>query len=143
DFPGAVPEIRVRDITRAAVYYEKCLGFYWDWGIEGIGQVSRGSCRLFLTDDAFRGDEGKWTPSVIWLNLNSKTEVNELHEAWSARGAQIVAKPESKPWNLHEFTAVDLDGNLFRVFYDFAWELPDRGGRKDDTAERENARAKS
>ena len=58
---------------------------------------------------------------VIWLNLNSKTEVDQLHEAWSGSGAQIVAKPESKPWNLHEFTARDPDGNLFRVFYDFAW----------------------
>jgi hypothetical protein len=24
-----------------------------------------------------------------------------------------------KPWGLHEFTAADPDGNLFRVFYDF------------------------
>ena len=25
-----------------------------------------------------------------------------------------------KPWGLHEFTVADPDGNLFRVFYDFA-----------------------
>jgi uncharacterized glyoxalase superfamily protein PhnB len=142
-FPSAVPEICVNNVARAAVYYEKCFGFHWDWGVEGIGQVSRGDCRIFLTDDTFRGDGGKRTPTVIWLNLNSRTEVDELYEAWSSRGAQIVAKPESKPWNLHEFTAADLDGNRFRVFYDFAWELPDRGGRKDDTAEREDARARS
>jgi len=141
DFPSAVPEIRVNNVARSAAYFEKCLGFNWDWGVEGIGQVSRGACRIFLSDDAFRGDGGNATPSVIWLNLNSKREVDELHEAWSSRGAQIVAKPESKPWNLHEFTATDLDGNLFRVFYDFAWELPDRGGRKDDTSQREDARA--
>ena len=143
EFPSAVPEIRVKNVAHAAVYYEKCLGFHWDWGAEGIGQVSRGGCRIFLTDDAFRGDGADWTPAVTWLNLNSKTEVNELHEVWSRSGAQIVSKPESKPWNLHEFTAADLDGNLFRVFYDFAWELPDRGGRKDDNAEREAARARS
>jgi hypothetical protein len=63
-FPGAVPEIRVSDVARAAIYYEN-----------------------------------------------------------------------------REFTARDLDGNRFRVFYDFAWELPDRGGRKDDAAERD-ARAR-
>ena len=143
EFPSAIPEIPVRNIARAATYYEKSLGFHWDWGVEGIGQVSRGACRLFLTDDAFRGAEGKGAPTIIWLNLNSKTEVDELHETWSKSGAQIVAKPESKPWNLHEFTATDLDGNRLRVFYDFAWELPDRGGRKDDTAEREAARARS
>jgi uncharacterized glyoxalase superfamily protein PhnB len=67
---------------------------------------------------------------VIWLNLNNKNEVDELYETWSSDGARISCKPESKPWHLHEFTATDLDGNLLRVFYDFAWELPDRGGRQ-------------
>jgi hypothetical protein len=66
-----------------------------------------------------------------------------VHEAWSKGGARIVAAPESKPWNLHEFTAADLDHNQSRVFYDFALELPDRGGRGDDTAEREAARARN
>jgi uncharacterized glyoxalase superfamily protein PhnB len=142
-FPGAVPELRVGDVARAAVYYEQCFGFHWDWGVEGIGQVSRGDCRIFLTDDAFRGDGSARTPAVIWLNLESKAAVDELYDAWSTSGAEIVAGPESKPWNLHEFTARDLDGNRLRVFYDFAWELPDRGGRKDDTREREDARTRS
>ncbi len=141
-FPSAVPEIRVSNLARAAVYYEKCLGFHWDWGVEGLGQVSRGNRRLFLTDNAFRGEAGPGTPLVIWINLDSKAEVDELYESWSTRGAQIVARPESKPWHLYEFTARDLDDNLFRVFYDFAWELPARGGRMDDAAERENARAR-
>ena len=142
DFPGAVPEVRVASVARAAVYYEKCLGFHWDWGVEGIGQVSRGRCRIFLTDNAFRGDTGTGAPSVIWLNLDSKAEIDELHQSWSDSGAQIVGKPESKPWNLYEFTAKDLDGNRIRVFYDFACELPDRGGRKDDADERQDARAR-
>jgi uncharacterized glyoxalase superfamily protein PhnB len=138
----AAPEIRVSDVAKAALYYENCLGFNWDWGASGIGQVSRGGRRIFLTDNQFRGDEGTGTPLVIWINLNSKEEVNALHEAWNSGGARIVSKPESKPWNLHEFTAEDLDGNQFRVFYDFAWELADRGGRPDPGAEREEARAR-
>jgi hypothetical protein len=49
------------------------------------------------------------------------------HRHRRRRGAaRIVSPPESKPWKLHEFTAADLDGNLIRVFYDFAWET---GGR--------------
>jgi uncharacterized glyoxalase superfamily protein PhnB len=139
-FPSAVPEIRVSNVAEAAVYYEKCLGFCWDWGMEGIGQVSRGDCRLFLTDHGFRGEKDTGTPVVIWINLGSRAEVDALHESWSSAGARIAARPESKPWNLHEFTASDLDGNRLRVFYDFAWELPDRGGRRDDTAERAEAR---
>ena len=65
-----------------------------------------------------------------------------MYDEWSNKGAQVVARPELKPAHLHEFTVRDPDGNLFRVFYDFAWELPDRGGRKDDTAEREDARTR-
>lgn len=141
-FPSATPEIPVADVTTAALYYEKCLGFRWDWGTDGIGQVSRGNCRLFLTNAAYRTAGVARAPVVIWINLNSKTEVDELHRVWSNSGARIVAGPESKPWNLHEFIAADPDGNLFRVFYDFAWELPDRGGRVDDSDIRAAARAR-
>ncbi len=143
DFPGAVPEVRVHAIPRAALYYEKCLGFSWDWGMQGIAQVSRGACRIFLTDDEFRGGESTWTPSIVWLNLDGKAAVDALHDAWRDGGALIVSAPESKPWNLHEFTAADPDGNTLRVFYDFAWELPDRGGREDDTVARDATRDKA
>jgi hypothetical protein len=57
-----------------------------------------------------------WT----WLNLGSKAEVDELHRAWQSTDAILLSTPDSKPWGLHEFTAADPDGNLFRVFYDFA-----------------------
>jgi predicted lactoylglutathione lyase len=57
---------------------------------------------------------------MIWLNLDSKQEVDELYEIWKASEARLISSPESKPWKLHEFTASDLDGNLFRVFYDFS-----------------------
>jgi len=75
---------------------------------------------MFLTNPAFRKQYGNAAPVLIWLNLNSKEEVDELHKVWSASQARIVAQPESKPWKLHEFTVADLDGNLFRVFYDFS-----------------------
>ena len=75
---------------------------------------------MFLTGADFRAQHGNASPVMIWLNLNSKEEVNEMYEKWSAAGAKLISPPESKPWKLHEFTASDLDGNLFRVFYDFS-----------------------
>jgi hypothetical protein len=51
--------------------------------------------------------------------LKSKDEVNDLYRLWSNSKAKLISEPESKPWGLHEFMAKDLDGNLFRVFYDF------------------------
>jgi predicted lactoylglutathione lyase len=124
EFPGAVPEIPVSDIDQAAAYYVSHLGFNLDWGNDGggIAGISRGQCRIFLTNPTFRETYGNTGPVLIWLNLDSREEVNELHAQWSGRQARILSPPESKPWKLHEFTAADLDGNLLRVFYDFAWE---------------------
>ena len=124
EFPGAVPEIPVSDIDTAAAYYRDQLGFSIDWGGEdgGIAGISKGSCRMFLTNRAFREEFGNTPPVLVGLNLSSRQEVDALHEAWSRGQARIVSRPESKPWKLHEFTVADLDGNLFRVFYDFAWE---------------------
>jgi predicted lactoylglutathione lyase len=125
DFPAAVPEIPVSDINKAVDYYENNLGFKADWGGEdgGIAGISKGHCRLFLTNPSFRETHGNAGPVLIWLNLDSKDEVNRLHEQWKADHARIVSAPEEKPWKLHEFTVADLDGNLLRVFYDFSHDL--------------------
>ena len=77
---------------------------------------------MFVADASFREGRGTVGPIMIWLNLNSKEEVNELHRLWTTMGATLLSDPESKPWFLHEFTAQDPDGNFFRVFYDFGPE---------------------
>ena len=121
-FPGAVPEIPVSNLKKAGAYYEGSLGFTIDWDSDdgGIMGISKGQCRMFVTDNAFREHYRNAGPVVVWLNLDSKEEVNELHMVWSATHAKILSPPESKSWGLHEFTVADLDGNLFRIFYDFA-----------------------
>lgn len=123
-FPAAVPEIPVANIDSAAAYYVERLGFELDWGDEtgGIAGVSRGDCRLFLTNAWFRGSYGNVGPVLIWLNVNSKAEVDELFAEWQGAGVRMVSGPEDKPWMLREFMAADLDGNLIRVFYDFRRE---------------------
>ena len=122
EFPAAVPEIPVTDMNAALDYYERKLGFNIDWGGAdgGIAGISKGDCRMFITDRDFREHHGNAPPVIIWLNLNSKEEVDELYEVWNANEARIISVPESKQWKLHEFTASDPDGNLFRVFYDFS-----------------------
>ena len=122
EFPPAVPEIPVTDMDAALNYFESKLGFDIDWGGAdgGIAGISKGQCRIFLTDRDFRAHHGNAPPVLIWLNVGSKEEVDELYELWHASEARIVSPPESKPWKLHEFTASDVDGNLFRVFYDFS-----------------------
>ena len=120
-FPAAVPEIPTTSIDTAVNYYVDVLGFTLDWGGDagGIAGISRGHCRLFLADSSFREAFRTAGPILFWLNLASKTEVDELYAQWKAAGAKIVSDPEDKPWKLHEFMVSDMDGNLIRVFYDF------------------------
>ena len=128
EFPGAVPEIPVSNLDAALEYYATRLGFDIDWGNDGgggIAGISRGNCRMFLTNAGFREHYGNTGPVLTWLNLDGRDEVDALYLEWCGSEAKIVSEPEAKSWGLYEFTAADPDGNLLRVFYDFA--TPERG----------------
>lgn len=127
-FPAAVPEVPVKEIAKAAAHYVGVLGFTLDWHDEGSGiaGVSRGDCRLFLADGNFRQTYGNEAPALIWLNLQSGNEVDDLCREWKSARAIIVSEPEDKPWKIREFIVRDLDGNFIRVFYDFGTAEKDR-----------------
>ncbi len=59
-FPTPVPEIPAANVDKAAAYYVNMLGFTFDWGDDqgGIAGISRGNCRLFITNRSFR--ESLW-----------------------------------------------------------------------------------
>ena len=73
-FPPAVPEIPVSNVDKAAEYYVNVLGFQFDWGDDagGIGGISQGDSRIFLTNPAFREHYGTSASVMVRLNLNSK-----------------------------------------------------------------------
>ena len=52
---------------------------------------------------------------MVWLNLDSKREIEELYHHWREAGAKILAEPEDEPWHLRGFRVADLDGNQLRV----------------------------
>jgi len=115
EFPAAVPEIPVSDLRKATAYYESNLGFNIDWGRDGggIAGISKGHCRMFLTDNAFRAHYPTTGTVMVWINLDSREQVEELYALWSTNNAKIVSPPEAKPWGLYEFTVADLDGNSY------------------------------
>src|SRR5258708_36862943 len=101
-FPAAVPEIPVANVEKAAAYYVDVLGFQFDWGNDegGIGGISQGACRMFLTNTGFHRHYGTGGPVMVWLNLESKAEVDELYRRWQEAGAKVLAEPEDKLWTL-------------------------------------------
>jgi len=123
-FPPVCPEIPVADLTRALAYYRDQFGFMIDWSDEqlGLAGLSRGAARVFMASAEYRSGRGARGPMVLWLNLADRAEVDALYGEWVAAGARIAAPPEAMPFKLYEFHAQDIDGNGFRVFYDFAWE---------------------
>ena len=125
DVPCCCPRDSRPTSTKHLPTYVNTLGFTFDWGDDqgGIAGISRGNCRLFITNRSFRESYGNAGPILFWLNLDSKAEVDELFVQWKAAHAKIVSQPEDKPWKLREFMAADLDGNLIRVFYDFRWAV--------------------
>jgi len=116
--PSPVPELPVNDIHAAGTFYRDKLGFTVDWTYEDdIAGISRDDARIFIRQKT-EHEKNQGYSVLIWLNLNSPSEVDQLYEDWKSKGVHIADDLETKPWNLREFTAQDSDGNRFRVFYD-------------------------
>ena len=130
-FPQAVPDIPVSNVDNAAEHYVNVLGFSFDWGNDdgGIGGISQGEAECSSRTRRSAPSDGPKGPVIVWLNLNSKQEVDELFERWKDAGAKIIEAVEDKPWNLREFRVADPDGNQLRVFYDFNWEMSEERRR--------------
>ena len=50
---------------------------------------------MFLTNAPFRQNYATGGPVMVWLNLDSKEEVDELYNRWQQAGAKIVSEPEA------------------------------------------------
>jgi len=118
NLPSPVPELPVSNLQASGIFYEQRMGFRVDWVYEGyLAGISKDAARIFLRRKTELEEKQDYNV-VVWLNLNSPSEVDQLYEEWKTRGVDITDELETKPWNLREFTAQDLDGNRFRVFYD-------------------------
>jgi hypothetical protein len=77
-FPGAVPEIPVRDINEAAAYYESNLGFTVDWGGEELGLA--GICSVFSMTSRLQNAPGM--PNKAMHASVKRMPTEERRDAW-------------------------------------------------------------
>jgi predicted lactoylglutathione lyase len=117
--PAPVPELPVADVQAATSAYVRQMGFSVDWTYEDhlLAGISKDAARVFLRRRTPQEDT-EHHGVVIWLNMASSAEVDELHAEWKERGVRIVDELRTAPYKLREFTAEDLDGNKLRVFFD-------------------------
>src|SRR5262245_65655288 len=115
--PPTVPELPVADIRAATSAYANRMGFATDWTHEDfLAGISRDDARIFLRRRTPQ-EKSERSTVLVWLNMASAAEVDQLHAEWTARGVAIVSALQTTPYNLREFTAEDIDGNRLRVFY--------------------------
>jgi len=116
--PQPVPELPVGDIHAAGKSYADLMGFGVDWEYQdSFAGISRDDARVFLRRRTPE-EVGAGYSVLVWLNMGSSAEVDQLYAEWKDRGVTIAAELRTAPHNLREFTAQDSDGNRFRVFYD-------------------------
>jgi predicted lactoylglutathione lyase len=115
--PMPVPEIPVTDVRAAAEAYQRQMGFNVDWTYEDyLAGITKDDARLYLRRRTPEEDQARYAV-LVWLNMASAAEVDELHARWTERGVRIVKELQTAPYGLREFTAEDLDGNRIRVFF--------------------------
>jgi predicted lactoylglutathione lyase len=118
NLPPPVPELPVTDLRAAADAYTRRMGFSVDWTYEDhLAGISRDAARVFLRRRTPQEESERYRV-LIWLNMASSAEVDQLHAEWKARGVDMVEELHTAPHRLREFTAQDLDGNRLRVFFD-------------------------
>lgn len=116
--PAPVPELPVSDLGAATQAYASQMGFTIDWIYQdSLAGISRDAARIFLRRRTPQEDRDRYSV-LIWLNLDSTAEVDQLHEEWTTRGVAIVEALHTTSYNLRQFIAQDIDGNRFRVFHD-------------------------
>lgn len=107
-----VPELPVRDVEEAQVYYRDKLGFEITWTYPGksIGAAARGTVSVF-----FRRSEAEIIPTVHWMYAD---DVDATYIELKNSGATIIDPIENKPWGMRQFTIQDLNGHVFYVHHD-------------------------
>lgn len=104
------PIFTVRDLAASTRYYRDKLGFKLDWDHgdpPDFASVSRGDGILFMCQNC-QGQPGAW--AMLFAR-----DVDELHDEFRRKGAEIRMPPTDMPWGLREMNVADPDGNVLRI----------------------------
>lgn len=112
---GAIPVLLVRDVTRAAVFYEEKLRFRVDflYGTPPFyGSVSRDDARMHLrfVHEPYFAELARREESLI-AALIEVSNVRALFSEFESRGVAFAQGLVDQAWGGLDFQVCDLDGN--------------------------------
>jgi uncharacterized glyoxalase superfamily protein PhnB len=107
--------LAVRNLKKSTQFYLDVLGFRRDFGdgSDGWSFLSRDNFKVMLgecPDERPAGELGDHS-YVAYLVVEG---LDQLHQEISARGAEVISKPENQPWGLREFGIRTPDGHRIR-----------------------------
>jgi uncharacterized glyoxalase superfamily protein PhnB len=102
--------LAVKDLKIEADYYIDKLGFERDFTAPGWEFLSFGEFKVMLGEcaDEMTAEE---TGNHSWYAHVLVENVDEIYEEFIERGAKILSKIASKPWDIREFSVVTPDGH--------------------------------
>jgi uncharacterized glyoxalase superfamily protein PhnB len=116
------PFLLVRDVKRAAAYYNDVLGFSVRrfWGEPPMFAIAdREGVSVMLRQ--VKADETFQPNAVLEDCVDAYVSVRDadaLHEDYKSKGADIVCPPETQPYMMREFQVRDPDGHVLIFAHD-------------------------
>lgn len=103
--------LAVKNLEASVAYYKDKLGFESDWEDKGHWhQLHRDGFVVMLGECA--DDRSAFeTHNHSYFAYADVQNVDEFYDEFVKRGADVLTKPEDKPWGLREFALRTVDGH--------------------------------
>jgi catechol 2,3-dioxygenase-like lactoylglutathione lyase family enzyme len=112
-FTGLAPVLLVPDVAAALAWYRDVLGCEVEpWRPEpgDYGYVTRDACAIHVARAPAARPNGEPFDVYLWVD-----DVEALHEALRARGADVLHPPTDRPWGMREIRVRDLNGYVLGI----------------------------
>jgi uncharacterized glyoxalase superfamily protein PhnB len=109
------PHLPVKNLRQTLDYYRDTLGFYDEWTFgEKDGGLRRDDMRLLFGEDPVHADLINSVANrfnLVWFVDN----IDEIYSEFKERGIRIESPLEEYPYDLREFSFIDINGYYIRV----------------------------
>src|SRR5262245_60059319 len=117
DLHGIQAVLLVPDVAATLTFYRDILGFHIDFEVGSpptharvaSGDVDGPTAARIRIEHETTPRQG---PPSCYLYVHVGHKLDELFEAYKARGVEIVSVPKDRPWGLRQFEIRDCNGFL-------------------------------